>query len=330
MLVSTRGTGPLVVAAVALLTAGCGSSPTGPDGAASGPLRIVADPIVTLTVGESTALGLELDGRIQPGSSATWSTNDASVATAGADGTITARAYGEALITARLNAATATVRIWVQLPESQPSTYRITFVFADDVHPAWREAYEWAAERWSRVIRTAMPAYDLTGNSFCKFPAGIPPIAGQETGTRVVVLTSPNSNSGGPCVRRAMPHPTTVLGVIEASHSPTLDLNSPRTNVRGIAMHELGHVLGLVGMMNEAAPWFDPKTSRYTGVFALEGYRRLFGASVPYVELLPGNWHWRGFIGEMMTSPPSGPITTISVGALMDIGYPAAWYGSDR
>ena len=330
MLVSTRGTGPLVVAAVALLTAGCGSSPTGPDGAASGPLRIVADPIVTLTVGESTALGLELDGRIQPGSSATWSTNDASVATAGADGTINGRAYGEALITARLNAATATVRIWVQLPESQPSTYRITFVFADDVHPAWREAYEWAAERWSQVIRTAMPAYDLTGNTFCKFPAGIPPIAGLETGTRVVVLTSPNSNSGGPCVRRAMPRPTTVLGVIEASHSPRLDLNSPFTNVRGTAMHELGHVLGLVGMTNDAVPWFDPKTSRYTGVFALEGYRRLFGTSVPYVELLPGNWHWRGFIGEMMTSPPSGPITTISVGALMDIGYPAAWYGSDR
>ena len=58
--------------------------------------------------------------------------------------------------------------------------------------------------------------------------------------------------------------------------------------------------------------------------------RRFFGASVPYVELLPGNWHWRGFTGEMMTQPPSGPITTISVGALMDIGYPAAWYGADR
>ena len=330
MLGSTTGTRSLLVAAVALLAAACGSSPTGPNGAASGPLRIVADSIVTLTVGESMTLRLELDGGIQPGSSATWSTNDASIATVGADGTISGRAYGEALVTSRLNAATATVRIWVQLPESQPSTYRITFVFAGDVHPAWREAYEWAAERWSQVIRTALPAYDLTGHSFCKFPAGIPPIAGQETGTRVVVLTSPNSNSGGPCVRRAMPRPTTVLGVIEASHGPSIDLNSPLTNVRGTAMHELGHVLGLVGMMNEAVPWFDPRTSRYTGVFALEGYRRVFGTSVPYLELLPGNWHWRGFIGEMMTSPPSGGITTISVGALMDIGYPAAWYGADK
>jgi hypothetical protein len=147
MPVSTAGKRSLLAAAVALLTVACGSSPTGPDGVASGPLRIVADPIVTLTIGESMALRLELDGRIQPGSSATWSTTDASVATAGADGTISGRAYGEALITARLNADTATVRIWVQLPESQPSTYRITFVFADDVHPAWRGAYEWAAER---------------------------------------------------------------------------------------------------------------------------------------------------------------------------------------
>ena len=328
MLVSTTGT-RLLVAAVALLTVACGSSPIAPNSAASGPLRIVADPIVTLTVGESMLLRLELAGRIPSGSSATWSTTDASVATVAADGTISGHAYGEALVTAGLDGATATVRIWVQLPESQPSTYRITFVFADDVHPAWREAYEWAAQRWSRVIRTSLPAYDLTGNSFCKFPSGIPPIAGQETGTRVVVLNSPNSNSGGPCVRRAMPRPTTVLGVIEASHGPSLDLNSPFTNVRGTAMHELGHVLGLVGMMNETVPWFDPKTSRYTGVFALEGYRRLFGKSVPYVELLPGNWHWRGFIGELMTQPPSGPITTISVGALMDIGYPAAWYGAD-
>jgi hypothetical protein len=106
-----------LAAAVALLAVGCGSSPTGPNVAASGPLRIVADqadPIVTLTVGESMALRLELDGRVQPGSGATWSTSDASIATAGADGTISGRAYGEALITARLNAATATVRIWVQ------------------------------------------------------------------------------------------------------------------------------------------------------------------------------------------------------------------------
>jgi len=72
--------------------------------AASGPLRIVAsqaDPIVTLTVGESMALRLELDGRIQPGSSATWSTNDASIVSAGSDGTITGVAYGEALVTAK-------------------------------------------------------------------------------------------------------------------------------------------------------------------------------------------------------------------------------------
>ena len=133
------------------------------------------------------------------GSSATWSTNDASIAAVGADGTISGRAERGAYY-CRLNADTATVRIWVQLPESQHSAYRITFVFAGDVHPAtW--AYEWAAERWSQIIRTALPA-DLTGNTFCKFPAGIPPIAGQETGTRVVVLTSPNSNSegrGAPC-----------------------------------------------------------------------------------------------------------------------------------
>ena len=95
-------------------------------------------------------------------------------------------------------------------------------------------------------------------------------------------------------------------------------------------MHEIGHVLGLAGMSGingEPFPWFDPRTSRYTGALALEGYRRVFGASVPYIETRQGDWHWGSFTGDMMTTPPSGPITSVSVGALMDIGYPAAWYG---
>ena len=115
MLVSTTGQ------VVTIGRGGCAAyrraaRPLGPNGGASGPLRIVADSIVTPTVGESMALRLELDGRTQPSSSATQSTNDASIAAVGADGTISGRAHGEALITARLNADTATVRIWVQLP----------------------------------------------------------------------------------------------------------------------------------------------------------------------------------------------------------------------
>lgn len=317
----------LVVAAA--LVAACGGGPSSPRAAA---FRIVADGPVTVEDGQPVALQVEENGRTQSSAQYGWTTSNPSVATVSPDGVVQAAGgYGEVIVTASTQAgASATARIWVQYPESRPSTYRITFVFADDVHPAWREAYAWAAERWARVIRSALPAYDLTGHSLCKFPAGIPPITGLETGTRVVVLSSPNSNSGGPCTRRTG-RPTTALGVIEASHGASIDFDSPFTNLRGTAMHELGHVLGLAGITASipgSAPWYDQQTSRYTGVFGLEGYRRRFGTSVAYIETRPGDWHWRGF-NELMTSPPSGTITTVSVGALMDIGYPAAWYGAD-
>ena len=127
-----------------------------------------------------------------------------------------------------------------------------------------------------------------------------------------------------------MPRPTTVLGVIEASHSPTLDLTSPFTSDTRTAMHELGHVLGLVGMTNEAVPWFDPRTSRYTERLRAGRLSPALRSVCSLSGVAPWQLALAGLIGDLMTQPPSGGITTISVGALMDIGYPAAWYGAEK
>lgn len=322
-----------VVAAILAAVAGaaCGAAPAAPR---AGGLTIAGGPMLTLEDGASIALRVEDGGQAGDPAQYRWATSDEAVVAVSSAGVVRgAGGYGQAVVTATApDGSTASIRIWVQYPESRPSTYRMTFVFADDVHPAWREAYAWAAERWARVIRADLPPVDLTGQTVCRFPSGIPSIAGLERGTRVVVLASPNSNSGGPCVRRSLPRATTALGVIEASHGPSIDFDSPLTNLRGTAMHELGHVLGLVGMnglLNGPLPWYDQPSARYTGAFALEGYRRRFGTSVAYLEARPGDWHWRGF-NELMTSPPSGTISTVSVGALMDLGYPAAWYGADN
>src|SRR5688500_12962836 len=159
-----------VAAAVA-----CGGSPASPR---AGALRIVADPIVTIEDGQSMALRVEDAGRVQDPSQYQWATSDATIVGVSSDGVVrSAGGYGEAIVTAASPVgSTASVRIWVQYPESRPSTYRITFVFADDIHPEWREAYAWAGERWAQVIRTDLPPVDLTGQTACRFPPGIAPI----------------------------------------------------------------------------------------------------------------------------------------------------------
>jgi hypothetical protein len=158
----------LPCAIASALSVACGGSPTGPSATSGTALHIVADPVVTLTQGEATTLRAERNG--QPASGLTWTTSDTSIATVSADGVVTpGDGFGEVIITARAtDGATATARGWVQLPAHVPSTYRITLIFGEGVHPAWQAAYQWAAERWQQVIRRALPPFSLN-NQTCVF-----------------------------------------------------------------------------------------------------------------------------------------------------------------
>ena len=95
-----------------------------------------------------------------------------------------------------------------------------------------------------------------------------------------------------------------------------------------LTAHEIGHALGLIGFPpDEELPWYDPLQGRFTGALALEGYRRVFGLAQPFLPVRSGHWD---FIGDVMGAENSANISAVSVGALMDTGYPAAWYGADR
>ena len=138
---------------------------------------------------------------------------------------------------------------------------------------------------------------------------------------------APASTTGSPCLQRALPRPTSVFSRITIPRSPLGDaaLDPPG---HLLALHEMGHALGLVGISDIVAPpGFDPVTRRHSGPLTLEGYRRAFGQSVPFLEL-PNSPHW-AFGGDVMSVvSPEIRVTKASAGALMDIGYPAAWYGA--
>ncbi len=81
---------------------------------------------------------------------------------------------------------------------------------------------------------------------------------------------------GAPCLSRELPLPTTLVGIIWLNgNRPFLD--SPRERRAYVAVHEMGHALGLVGASLPFPAWLgDWETGEYRGPFAREGYRRLF------------------------------------------------------
>ena len=324
-----------------VLAAGCGAGPAAPAPSAvqelGSSLRILGEPVIDLTRGETRALQVEERGGTgaivtQPLTAYSWTSSASDTVTVGANGTLLARAnYGGATITARSPAGrTATVHVWVQPPSHLPSQYKITLMFAPDVPSGWHSSFQTAAAIVEKVIRGALPPVVLDGiaHPACRAHPGEPPIpalTGTETGTIVYVdrRSGFGAATGGPCLQRPQPRPTTIFGRITI---PRGDADPGRPPVL-LSLHEIGHALGLVGLsLDGPPPGFDPSTRRHFGIFTIEGYRRTFGQTVPFVQA--DGYHW-DFGGDAMgTGAPATWFTKVTAGALMDMGYPAAWYGA--
>lgn len=297
-----------------------GSNPAAPQPAEG--VRIVADAVVDLTQGESRALA------VQPAGSYVWTSSTPDVADVDGGGVVHAGpGLGQSVITAAAaDGQTASVRVWVQLPPDVPSTFRITMYYADDVPASWRASFDYAVQRWQRVIRAPLPAVDMATLTtfYCPFATGAIR-TGIETGTRIIVIRTSikGSFSGGPCAHRPGASPTVPLGMIEMGQFVNGD---PDAVAAPLVLHEMGHALGLVGsMLAPYPPWMDHSAQIYSGPLGLEGYRREFGSTVSSLDVTGGHWP---FTNDVMHRQVVGVgITKASIGALMDLGYPAAWYG---
>lgn len=327
-----------------LLLIGCEGGGAGPDPDPLSDLASIAitsSHVVTLTPGEEIVLevfGRRHDGKpFQGNLPVQWRVEDGSRATIGPDGALRASsALGHSWVFGTVEDLQDSVALWVQKPESEPSSFQITLLFAEEVPDWWRVALEEAARRWEGVIRDKLPPVDVgTLQDYCGTVPGSDfegDREGMEDGVRIEVLVSgafpPGTYVeavGGPCMHRGLPRPTTVLGRITLNRDHFAD-GTTEGRLRYVAHHEMGHTFGLAGVIQGAQPpWLDADRGLYRGHLALYGHYLDTGEPLSEISFASGS-HWA--VTSLMGVKPSLELKKLSVGSLMDLGYPAAWYGA--
>lgn len=351
----------MACAALLLSTSGCdaGSVTTTPDdGSSTGvpdPLKqpdagstppdaghasifIDAPAVVTLSPADTFRLRftvLDSSGTSPSAVLPTWSSEIGERVAVDRDGLLRAGdTPGHSWVVVEVGALRDSVGVWVQPLQSTPSNFEITLHFEQGVPPWWPPSLEAAARRWKAAIRASLPSVAVADlENHCGHVSHLPPglLGGLESGVRIFVRVSSElpadgtpRATGGVCVNRGLPAPTSVVGLVTLN-AHSLD-DGPPTDLAYLAHHEMGHALGLVGAVQGDVPgWLDPTTGTYRGHLALFG-RHLDGHEQPTAIELGSAGHWP--FADLMGTPRANTVSHATIGALMDLGYPAAWYGS--
>lgn len=231
----------------------------------------------------------------------------------------------------------------------QPDGFNIDLRFLTPVSPSVRTAFEQARLRWQQAITGNLSEFPLTGtNQVAANACGITHPAVNEVVDDLLILIEIDSidgpgkilGSAGPCMLRASSG-LPILGVMKLDRD---DLAAMSTNgsLRDVILHEIGHVLGLgtlwsrAGLLQGAGsedPYFSG--SRAQPGFLLGGGTILNG--IP-VENTGGagtrDSHWRETTlrNELMTgwlNSGTNPLSAITVGSLMDLGYEVNFGAAD-
>lgn len=282
-----------------------------------------------------TAVARGAYNQVVPTTAIVWRSSDPAVLQFTDQGTAVTGHAGVTMVTAVLDATwTATMSVTVH---RVLGAFRITVRVIGGSTPGLDSAVARAVQRWSDVVVGPIDPVALI------LPAGtcgafVPALTGDSQQNllifvHVVKLTGGAAGAAGPCAMR----PNFGLPALGVIYLDSLALD-PRAALvlPAVIEHEMGHVLG-IGIWGMTGKSFvssaiagDP---RYAGPLAnvqaatLGLSATIMGQSnmlpIQNVAVAGSNGaHWRSsLISDVMNEFANGPRSTISVGALADLGY---------
>jgi len=245
-------------------------------------------------------------------------------------------------------------------------TIDVQFFDDDDMTLGQRRAFSSAARRWAEIVTSDFAPLWSPG-----FSCGVSP-SYEGWIDDVLIFASITDIDGpdrtlaraGPCFDPADPFPPR-LGLMQFDRAD-LGVLTGNSDLEGVALHEMGHVLGLGTMWNVTddptsalpprvtpTPCYDTQDPRYIGANAVREWQAISGdaTNVP-VEEGPQNGtscgHWNEYDEDPGDPPPypetrpdlyvelmtgyldaSMRLSRITVGALNDLGYAVDYDAAD-
>lgn len=242
------------------------------------------------------------------------------------------------------------------VPVGTESQFEITLINmgSEDTNPRYIEALQKAAERWKKIIVNDLPGFpagriqDWFAGAFNR------PYAGAVDDVVIGYdLSSTIDGVGGTLGQAGAIFTRTRRGVSISTISGQMQFDvadlqrMPDDDFKAVALHEMGHVLGLVSVNRACSSSCNPNNSRQQGIYECPLARRIYGEWAPGNLFLEnrggigtacGHWEEDSFrtraSSELMTGFFEAnlfqPISRVTVAALDEIGgYEVDYCGAD-